>query len=83
MHPGECGKKELVGMPKKKQKAEERPTIDEVRSLKYQLEEEVFNLASSFEDITGVYIRRIEISRERKIGFFEKDTMKIDITLDI
>ncbi len=60
-----------------------KPTVEEVRSLREQLEREVYMLTLEFEEISGMQVTRIDITRERKIGFGAKPEMKIDITLDL
>lgn len=65
-------------MPRKK-----KPTVEGVRSLRQQLEYHIFNLVVEFEDLSGVKVRRVDISRERKIGFERKETVTIDIDLDL
>ena len=59
--------------------SETAPTIEEVRALRDQLEERIFEVVVEFEDLTGILVERIDISRERKIGFGAVDIMTVDV----
>lgn len=61
-------------MSRKKQ-----PTIAEARSLREQMEGHICDLVIQFEDMTGMTVTRIDVSRERKPGFGSKETMDVTI----
>lgn len=65
-------------MPRKR-----KPTIDEIRTLREQLHYHIADIIGEFEEITGVRVLRIDIIRERKIGFGAKEETKIDATIDL
>lgn len=65
-------------MPKRK-----KPTVEEVRSIKAQAEEQIFLLLMEFEDITGLRVDEIVIRRHRPAGFLVTPTIDIEIKTDL
>ena len=61
----------------------EEATIREFQNLRDQLEEKIFEAVIGFDDLTGVQVDGIKISRERKIGFDSVDTMTIEVITNI
>lgn len=55
------------------------PTIPEARTLREQAEERIFDVLMQFEDITGLQVTGISISRYRPAGFGAHETMEINI----
>jgi len=60
-----------------------KPTVDEVRSLREQLEEYIFHGVTEFEELTGLAVTGVDIRRERKAGFGETEKMIVDVNTKI
>ena len=63
-------------MPRRK-KGE--PTVEEVRSLREQVEAYIFEGIAEFEQISGLQVERIDIRHYRPAGFGSKDMMEVNI----
>lgn len=63
-------------MPRKKTKA---PAVEEVRSLREQVEAYIFECVAEFEQISGLRVERIDIRHYRPAGFGSKDIMEVNI----
>ena len=59
-----------------------KPTVEEAKDLKYQLEDYVRQGVLSFEDLTGLSVVRIDVTKKNPIGFEAKPTIEIDVTTD-
>ena len=69
-------------MPRKK-KHETPPTVEDVRSMKEQVEAYVFDAVMEFERISGLRVDRIDIKRHRPAGFMTTETMEINLITEI
>ena len=64
-------------MPRKKKSVEPE---EEVPSLKERAEQHIFEVLLQFEEITGIQISGVKVSRYRPAGFEAKETMRVEIT---
>ena len=60
-----------------------KPTVDEVRSIREQMEGHVCDLVLQFEDVTGLTVTGISVKHIRKPGFGAKDTIDINIYTEL
>ena len=68
-------------MPRKKK--DSQPTVEEIRSMKEQVEAYVFDAIMEFERISGLRIDGIDIKRHRPAGFGAKDTIEINLRIEL
>ena len=67
-------------MSKKKQQP---PTVEEIRSLREQLQGYIYDIVDEFEVQTGMRVSEIEVQHVCKIGFGEKPRLVITAHLEL
>ena len=57
--------------------------MDEVRSLREQAEGHIFEVILQFEEITGLEVTGVQVSRRKPAGFGTKEVMEVNLITHI
>lgn len=57
-----------------------KPTVEDVRNIREQMEGHIADLVIQFEELTGMTVTGVDVRHERKPGFGE--TEKLDIRIN-